>query len=416
MAHVLVLELPGGNDFDILEAILARGDTFTFLTSDLAGYQAQPALAPVLAQAVECLECPGFVYEEVEAALTMRHERQVYEALICIVDIRIVAAARLAKRLGLRFLNPAIAALSRDKFSVRQKLEASGIPQAGYRLATCEDEIMAAIEELGFPVLIKPCDGYASQNIAVIEGPDDLEPWISPVPYIAAQAMDYGLGVQSNQRFIVERYLTGDFIGCDTMSIDGRHHLVGINEKLMCPPPSFAIKGGCFLPAAPEMERIKDYAFSCLDAVGFDFGAAHIEMMITSDGPQLIEINPRLVSAKIPRLMSYGLRRPVYADLISLHLDDTTFLNVENDGHFAVNRWIMADSRGQLTRVTLPGWTDPRVRCFEILKKEGDHVGPPLENIDRIGYVITTAATRAQAEKLAERWVGDVQLVIEPDR
>ena len=164
------------------------------------------------------------------------------------------------------------------------------------------------------------------------------------------------------------------------------------------------------------MERIKDYAFSCLDAVGFDFGAAHIEMMITSDGPQLIEINPRLVSAKIPRLMSYGLRRPVYADLISLHLDDTTFLNVENDGHFAVNRWIMADSRGQLTRVTLPGWTDPRVRCFEILKKEGDHVGPPLENIDRIGYVITTAATRAQAEKLAERWVGDVQLVIEPDR
>ena len=415
MAHVLVLELPGGNDFDVLEAILARGDAFTFLTSDLASYQAQQALAAILANAVACLEYPGFVYEEVEAALIDRHKCQPFDALICIVDIRIVAAARLAQRLGLRFLNPEVATLSRDKFSVRQQLEASGIPQAGYRLATCEDEIMAAIEELGFPVLIKPCDGYASQNIAVIESPNDLEPWISPVPYIAAHAMDYGLGIKSNQRFTVERYLTGAFVGCDTMSINGRHHFLGVNQKLMCPPPSFTIKGGCFIPAGPGMEAVRDYAFSLLDAISFDFGAAHIEMMITPDGPQLIEINPRLVSAKIPRLMSYGLGRSVYADLVSLHLGDTNFMDDFKDGRFAVSRWITADHSGRLTDVILPEWSDPGICSFEILKKPGDLVNPPLENVDRIGYVMTAASTRTEAETLANRWLSDVQLVIASD-
>ena len=415
MAHVLVLELAGGNDVDILDAIIARGDSFTFLTSDLASYQAQPAVGASLARAVECLECPGFAYAEVEVALAERHGRQPFEALVCMVDIRIVVAARLAQRLGLRFLNPDTAALLRDKFSVRQRLQARGVPQAGHRLATSEDEILAAIEELGFPVLIKPCDGYASQNVVVIEGPEDLEPWISPVPSLAAQAMDYGLGVRSNQRFVIERYLTGSFIGCDTMSEGGRHHFLGLNEKVMRPPPSFTIRGGCFIPAAPGMETIRDYAFSMLDAVGFDFGAAHIEMMITADGPELIEINPRLVSAKIPRLMGYGLGRSVYADLVSLHLGESAFLTQDHAGLFAVSRWITADRAGRLTRVILPEWNDPGVCSFEILKREGAPVRPPFENVDRVGYVMTAGVNRSEAEALAERWIGDVQLVIAPE-
>ena len=49
MAHVLVLELAGGNDVDILDAIISRGDAFTFLTSDLASYRSQPAVAAMLA-------------------------------------------------------------------------------------------------------------------------------------------------------------------------------------------------------------------------------------------------------------------------------------------------------------------------------------------------------------------------------
>ena len=415
MAHVLVLELAGGNDVDILDAIISRGDAFTFLTSDLASYRSQPSVAAVLAHAVECLEYPGFHDGEVEAALAERQSRRPFEALVCMVDIRIVAAARLARSLGLPFLNPETAVLLRDKFSVRQRLQARGVPQAGHRLATCEEEIMVAIEALGFPVLIKPCDGYASQNVVVIEGPEDLEPWISPVPSLAAQAVDYGLGVRSNQRFVIERYLQGSFIGCDTMSVGGRHHFLGINEKQMCPPPSFTIRGGCFVPAGPGMDAIRDYAFSLLDAVDFDFGAAHIEMMVTTDGPQLIEINPRLVSAKIPRLMGYGLGRSVYADLVSLHLGDSAFLTQDHERLFAVSRWITADRIGRLTRVILPDWRDPGIRSFEILKKEGAPVRPPFENVDRIGYVMTAGVNRRDAEALAERWIADLQLMIAPE-
>jgi predicted ATP-grasp superfamily ATP-dependent carboligase len=75
-----------------------------------------------------------------------------------------------------------------------------------------------------------------------------------------------------------------------------------VNEKQFFPPPYFAIRGGCFTTNCGEYAEIEAYAYRLLDAIGFDHGAAHIELMLTTNGPAPIEINPRLVGARIGRL------------------------------------------------------------------------------------------------------------------
>lgn len=409
MAHLLVIELPGGNDFDILDAAFARGDDVTFLTSDLAVYRANEAVSERLRRVAACLEIPGFSEAEVEAVVMARHAQHPFDAVLCIVDIRVVAAARLARLLGVKGLAEETARLLRDKFSVRRRLDERGVEPSRFALASTRDEMQAAIEAIGYPAVIKPSDGYASQNVVLIEGPEDLEPWISPLDDLAANATDYGLGVRSNLRYLIEPYLIGAFIGCDVMSVDGEHHFLGVNEKVMAPPPSFAIEGGCFTPARHGWDDIKAYAFRLLDAVGFNYGASHIEMMLTKDGPRLIEINPRIVSAKIPRLMSLAYGRDLYRDLISLHLGQTDFLQMDRPERFAVSRWLMADREGVLDHVDAPN-LDKGSGFFEILKKPGDHLRPPFENVDRIGYVMTCADTREEAELLATRWIAGAAL------
>lgn len=47
---------------------------------------------------------------------------------------------------------------------------------------------------------------------------------------------------------------------------------LNINEKLMFTPPSFAIRGGCFMPNVGEWPGLEDYLKRILDAVGFDCG------------------------------------------------------------------------------------------------------------------------------------------------
>ena len=407
MAHLLVLELPGGNDSDVLQAVVERGDEFTFLSSQLDHYTSQPQLEPILALAKFKVEVSPFNYAEVEKAILALHLAHPFEAILCLLDTRIVDASHLANALGLPFLNRATTELLRDKFSVRQRLMDRGLPQPGFALARSNDELKIAVEQLGLPVLIKPTDGYGSQNIVVLRFPEDLDPFLTPLDDMLPSGMDYGLGVMANDHLMVERYLSGTIVGCDTFSFNGQHQLLGVNEKLFFEAPSFAIRGGCFQPNRPEFGLIQSYVFSLLDAVDFDFGAAHIEIIVTDTGPQLIEINARLVGAKLPRLMSFALGQSVYAGLIDLHLGIPDAFGLCNTGMVAVTRWIVAEHQGLLASVTLPNWQDERIRCVEILKVPGDPVRPPTENADRIGYVMVCAPSQAEAECIADKYVSE---------
>ncbi len=131
MAHLLIIELPGGNDFDLVQAALDRGDRFTFLTSDLTHYMNQGAAWTRLVQAQHLLEIPDFAFDPVTQAVLKVHAHMPIE------------------------------------------------PE--FALARCNAELKQAVEQLGLPLLIKPSDGYASQNIAVLRYPEDLDPLWSPL-------------------------------------------------------------------------------------------------------------------------------------------------------------------------------------------------------------------------------------------
>ena len=158
------------------------------------------------------------------------------------------------------------------------------------------------------------------------------------------------------------------------------------------------------MPNKGQFKAIEAYVFALLDAVEFDCGATHIELMLHADGLSLIEINPRLVGAKIPRLISLACKRSIHSDLINLHLGNqiTPFSDAFE---VAVTRWLVADQAATLGEVELPTSNDPRIACAEILKHQGDSVRPPMENADRIGYVMSCAPTRIEAETVAEDYV-----------
>ena len=410
MAHLLIIELPGGNDVDIVAAALARGDEFTFLSAQLDHYRRQAAVWAVLECARAVVEVPGFGQAELDRRVLAVHARHRIDAVLCLIDIRLIEAARLAHRLGVRHLNPASAELLRDKYKVRRRLAEHGIAQPEFELAESNAQLKAAVQRLGLPVLIKPADGYGSQNIVVLRDEQDLDPLLSPLEDMLPSHADYGLGVRANDRLLVERYMTGSFVGCDTLTMDGRHRVIGMHRKLMFEPPSFAMRGSSFSPhgpGSPVPQAVERYVVALLDAVGFDWGATHIELMLTAEGPRLIEINPRLVGAKISRLVSHSLGHSLHADLIAVHLgEDRPGVPAVAPGVGAI-RWIVAGQRGVLGSVRLPVWTDERIRCVEILKQPGDPVWPPFENADRIGYVMACASSAAEAESLADRFVAD---------
>src|SRR5664279_1514104 len=123
MAHLLLLEVPGGNDFSILEDAVGAGHDVTFFTGDLEHYCRQgEATRSKLALARDVVEVNPFDYAGFERAALSTSGHHAFDAILCLVDIRMIEASRLAETFGLRFLNAATTRMMRDKFSVRDAL------------------------------------------------------------------------------------------------------------------------------------------------------------------------------------------------------------------------------------------------------------------------------------------------------
>ena len=410
MSHLLVIELPGGDDTDILVAALALGHRVSFLTADLAHYRQQREVARYLAGAEAVIDAGDFALPVLLRRLAALHRIARFDAVLCLQDLRIVEAAEIAAALGLRHISPETARLTRDKAAVRRRLAGAGFAQPPFARVTGAEELVAAIAAMGLPVVVKPVDGFGSQNIFALRTANDLALLASMPQIIADGPGAYGLGVAAAGAMLVERLLEGQLVGCDTMTADGRHVLLGVNEKLFFPQPSFAIRGGCFTVNMGQFAAIEACCFAMLDAIGFDQGAAHIELMLSAEGPQLIEINPRLVGARIGRLISAARGQSVHADLVALQAEGRLPRPATALNH-AVTRWLAAPRHGVLRSISVPRIAGP-ASAATIMARPGDRVAPPLDNADRLGCVTAWGPDRSRAEDMAERMVRETDVIL----
>ncbi len=411
MAHLLLFDLPGGNDFGIVDDACALGHRLTLFTADAGHYRRLGD--PAWHRIHRVVEVQPWTAGRLHDAAAAIHRADPFEALICLIDIRIVDASVLAQALGLPFLSPAAARLLRDKAAVRAALQAQGIPQPPFTGIGDAADLRAAVADLGLPLIVKPADGYGSQDVTLLRTPDDVDRLCAALDAQGDAATEYGFGVRSSRRLLVERHVEGDMVGCD-LFVRGAHRIfLGVNAKQRFAPPSFAFRGSCFPSRRHDIVPLARYANRLLDAVGFDFGACHIEMILGPDGPVLVEINPRLVSAQIPFQMGYAFGRSIYAELIGLHrgapLNDLAALRPQA---FSTIRWLVADAEGILEGIDLPTHDAPAVQRVVLLRGPGDGVRPPRHNGDRIGYVIATGSREHDADAAAESYVAATRIRI----
>ncbi|CAM2065210.1 lysine biosynthesis protein LysX [Sulfidibacter corallicola] len=89
---------------------------------------------------------------------------------------RNVNAVRLFEAAGVRCVNPGqVIEVCGDKLQTSLALGRADVPQPGLRIAFTEDTALAAIEELGYPVVLKPVTGSWGRLIAKINDREAAE-------------------------------------------------------------------------------------------------------------------------------------------------------------------------------------------------------------------------------------------------
>ncbi len=331
--------------------------------------------------------------EEVTAAAERFHADGVFPA----AEAGVEAAAAAAERLGLPGPGVDAARCCRNKLAMRERLTAQGLPGPAYASAATVTEAEAAAARFGFPLIVKPADGNASRGVQAVNTAED-------VSYAFTQAYQHARG----GGVLLESFLEGEEYCVDGLVHEGRFHLGGVTGKERSAPP-YRYDVGIFMPPplAPDAAAaIETCVRDALDAIGFRCGTVHAEVIVTADGPRIVEIAGRPGGGRIPTdLIWLAHGHDFAADALGVALGRAP-RGARLYERGAALYWTPG-AAGQVTAVTGVDQARqvPGVKEVVIMVKPGDVLGDTVDcsGRDQVGYVLAAGDNTEAAVTAAKR-------------
>ncbi len=200
-------------------------------------------------------------------------------------DMPMRAVASTASQLDLPGISIQTAENATDKGKMIKAFKYHGVASPWYYVVGNDDELKEINERILYPCIIKPVDNAGSRGVILVNCKERLK-----------EAYVYSRNQSRNGEVIIEEYMQGDEVSVETMTIDGETHVLAITDKLTTGAPYFVEMGHSQQTrlTIEAQEQIKALTISAINAVGIDIGPAHVEIMVTRDGPKIIELGARM--------------------------------------------------------------------------------------------------------------------------
>ncbi|MEU5342765.1 ATP-grasp domain-containing protein [Streptomyces sp. NPDC020766] len=339
----------------LAEAAGGAGHRLCLLTGDRAVYRHELAhLTPEALAALDIVDVDTFDESACSAVLTSVPDLR---GLVNSTDTWSVPGADLAAELGLPGPDPAAVRLLRDKSRVRTLLHERGLSRARALTvptdpadparASTAAAAAAILREIGLPAVLKDSAGTSSRNVWPVRDEQQLHTALAE----AAQLPFAG-------RLFAEPFFSGPVYSAETLSWEGETRLLGVLSRQLSPEPSVREEAAAF-PVAfpdPELGLLQDWVGRVLVTAGHDTGFAHVEFVLTSEGPELVEINRRIGGALVGEALCRALGTNVYEAMVDTALGRRPALMnspVDSSSGPATGFVLVYPDR----RGTLTGWT-----------------------------------------------------------
>ena len=311
-------------------------------------------------------------------------------------EMNIALAAETGARIGVRTLPVDAARACRDKARQRETFQEQGVPSARFRLAGTAAEAVAAADSLGYPVVVKPRGRAASVAVQIVRTEAELRAAFDFARGSEAAAIDDGL-------VLVEEFLVGEEISVDSWVLDGRVEPYVTALKRTDYPPFFeevAHVAGNVLDSATEA-AVRDVVVRANRALGVDRTLTHTELMLTAEGPKVIEVNGRLGGELIPRLAEIAAPGLSVGALLGAVATGRTPEPVARPEQLVGIRFLYPDADLTFDDIDVPAaladqpWLHEVRRC----SVPGTELRlPPRQFLGRAGYAIATGADVAEID------------------
>ena len=210
--------------------------------------------------------------------------------------------------------------------------------------------------------------------------------------------------------------MQGKEVSVETLSVDGKCTVVQITDKLTTGAPHFVEMGHSEPSMHSEeiIKKIKQVAIEAVNSIGIKDGPSHTEIMITEEGPKIVELGARLggdciTTHLVP--LSTGVNMVENCILIALGLKPN--LNAKFNKGSAIRfipskKGIIKSISGKKEAESIQGVMEVRID-----KQVGDQVTDIENSVSRIGFVIAQNENNLDAIKTCEFALEKLRIDIE---
>lgn len=374
------------------------------------GDQPESALPPAARRALDSYVRAPSLWDEAAMIELVRDidRRTPLDRIECLWEPAMMLAAALREALGVPGMSREATRPFRDKEVMKQCLDAAGVRTPRHGAARDEREIRAAVERIGYPVVVKPIAGAGSADTHRVDGPDDLDRVVGLVRHV--------------EELSVEEFVDGEEFTFDTICADGR--VLYYNVSWYRPRPLVARTVQWISPQTVGL-RDPDRAdlasgvrmgLEVLRALDFHTGFTHMEWYRRPDGEAVFgEIAGRPPGAHSVDLMNYCCDLDTFRGWAEAACHGRLSQPVERRYNSAVV-FKRALGEGRIRRIEglgrLVARYRPHIVCVDLLP-----VGAPRRNWKRTllsdGFVILRHPDLGATMEMADRVGTDLRLYAE---
>ncbi|MBR7092915.1 MAG: ATP-grasp domain-containing protein [Clostridia bacterium] len=321
-------------------------------------------------------------------------------------DMPMRAAAYACGRLGLPGISYETAVRATDKGEMIRAFEAAGVAHPQYVILPDPARAdPAVLERIVYPCITKPTDNSGSRGVMLVQSRDEL-----------AQALAYSSTNGRKGGVIVEEYMRGPEVSVEIVVYRGTVHVLQVTDKLTTGAPHF-VEMGHSQPSrlsAPQLAAVQALAVQAVRAVGIVDGAAHVEIMVTRDGPKMVELGARLGGDCITtHLVPLSTGVDMVRAVIDIALGRVPAVEPGRRQGSAIRFFDVPCGRIRGIAGAEQARQIPGVREITFTKAAGDPVGEIGSSTDRVGFVIAQGEDAAAAVAACEQAVRTVRIDVE---
>jgi biotin carboxylase len=356
--------------------------------------------------------------DDIVAEARRWHAEEHFDGVITFAEFAVTAVAAVAEALGLPGIDVRAAVQSRNKYLMRQAYQRGGAPIPSYRYVAELPDALAAAEEFGYPVILKPTLGAGSYYVFKVHNPQEMQErfgqaqeGIAHLGELLADADGMDLGPNG---LLVESFLEGKEYLIEGVVWDDEVYLGSVVDRITAEGDNFDddVHHAPTTLGAQDLVEVHRAVAVAAHAQGLRRSVMHAEVRFSGGKPHLLEIAARVGGGGLETIAQLTADHDPIKATVEISLGRKPAVRHFRPTGTHITAMCLISAPGIVEEVVVPEEVSSSDKVFllKITAEPGDRIKRPPDGNTILGFLGTKGSSFEEAFDTMNDFASKIQV------